>query len=83
VKREWLKPLEPKSLDEAKAMLADLVRLGNQMSLEMQRQMLLGIRDEEFHNAQHNWKQYLCNRALPSSNGAPAPASSRKSLNES
>jgi len=63
-------------LSEVEQVVETLVLLGNDMALQMMREMLAAnVSSKEFCDSQNNWNRYLFNRATPSSNGDPAPVS--------
>lgn len=47
------------SEEEANQTLSKLVKVGDRLSLEMMRQMVLGLSDPEFCRIQATWNQFL------------------------
>ena len=84
--RRWEKPFRWQTAKDGKVDLSEveqvvnqLVRLGSEMSFQMMSEMVAGnTTHEEFCNAQNSWNRYLFDRAMPSSNGEPAPALSER-----
>lgn len=85
--RKWEKPFLWRTAKDGKVDLSEvlpvvnqLVLLGNEMALQMMREMLSGnISTKEFCDSQNNWNRYLFDRATPSDQGSPAPILSRHS----
>lgn len=83
--RRWEKPFLWRTAKDGKVDLSEvlpvvnqLVLLGNEMALQMMREMLSGnISTKEFCDSQNNWNRYLFDRATPSDQGDPAPMSSQ------
>ena len=49
---------------EAEELITRLVVLGNGMSVEMMKQMLQGLRDEDFIHAHDNYHQFVLDKGL-------------------
>jgi hypothetical protein len=82
-RRKWEKPFLWRTAKDGKVDLSEvlpvvnqLLLLGNEMAFQMMREMLaFNATSKEFCDSQNNWNRYLFDRATPSSNGEPAPAS--------
>jgi len=57
------------SLREAEEMLSRAVAVGDCLSLEMMRQMLMGLSDPQFCRVQNAWNQFLQSHKSPSDLG--------------